>query len=386
MRGLLESGIDIDIYSIYPLDPNLWDCIPDILNERVFPHSRIHHININKCLTSVNNLTVNQCFSYFKDVISILTSAIRYGFTPLAKSAYASIKAWGWAHQEEKKYDHILAYWGNYSATCAYLFQRLTNRNIGFSMFLHAGTDLYRDNVFLKQKLLYADNIFVVCEYNRQFIQEHFPTIYPKISKKIYVYHLGLDFNEFPYSPDNRVKSKIIAVGSLTRLKGFDYLLLAVKELASSGIELEVDLIGDGEERSSLNNLAFKLGVADHVKFYGWLPFEEVKKAMLQASLLVHPSSDIGDAVPTVIKEALALGTPVIASNVAGIPEILDYGKCGELVPPRDINALANAINKLLQDEALRRDYAEKGRKFAETKFNLWKNGQQLAELLESSR
>ena len=69
---------------------------------------------------------------------------------------------------------------------------------------------------------------------------------------------------------------------------------------------------------------------------------------MRRATLLVHPSIGLGDAVPTVIKEAMALGTPVVASAVAGIPELLDEGRCGVLTPPRDPVALSEAMERLL--------------------------------------
>jgi glycosyltransferase involved in cell wall biosynthesis len=107
---------------------------------------------------------------------------------------------------------------------------------------------------------------------------------------------------------------------------------------------------------------------------------------MKQAALLVHPSSGLGDAVPTVIKESMACGTPVVASNVAGIPELLDGGRCGMLVPPQNAQALADAIKALLADPAMRRTYAEKARKYAEEKFDLWQNGQGLATVIRSTK
>jgi glycosyltransferase involved in cell wall biosynthesis len=106
---------------------------------------------------------------------------------------------------------------------------------------------------------------------------------------------------------------------------------------------------------------------------------------MRTATILVHPSADIGDAVPTVIKEAAALGLPVIGTSVAGIPELLDQGKCGVLVPPRDVKALSDAMERLLKDEALRHRYAADARAYAEEKFDLWVNGRSLAQQLVST-
>ena len=183
IRGLLESGIEIDIYPIYPLDNRLWGYVPEILNEDSFPRSRVHHITLKESLISTTIAALLKPTVYTNDLVSILFSAANYGFLPVAKSLYAALKAGAWAQQKQIKYDHILAYWGNYAATSAYIFHRLTNNGSGYSLFLHAGTDLYRDQVFLKQKLLYADNIFVECEFNRRFIQDLYPAIvvYPNL-------------------------------------------------------------------------------------------------------------------------------------------------------------------------------------------------------------
>jgi colanic acid/amylovoran biosynthesis glycosyltransferase len=78
----------------------------------------------------------------------------------------------------------------------------------------------------------------------------------------------------------------------------------------------------------------------------------------------------------------MAVGTPVIASRIAGIPELLDEGRCGILVAPQDSQAIADAIEKLFTQESLRLCYADAARRYAEDTFDLWRNGQQLAGLL----
>ncbi|HXV87317.1 MAG TPA: glycosyltransferase family 4 protein, partial [Gemmatimonadales bacterium] len=97
------------------------------------------------------------------------------------------------------------------------------------------------------------------------------------------------------------------------------------------------------------------------------------------------PSTGLGDGLPNVIREAMALGTPVIASDVAGIPEALDDGRCGVLVPPRDVGALAGAIGQLLDDPVRRRSLASRARTRTEDQFDMWRNGARLAEVLRST-
>jgi glycosyltransferase involved in cell wall biosynthesis len=90
--------------------------------------------------------------------------------------------------------------------------------------------------------------------------------------------------------------------------------------------------------------------------------------------------------MPTVVKEALAVGTPVIASDLAGIPEMLDAGRCGLLVPPGDIQALEHAIADLLADAARRQALAVAGRRHVDANFNMWRNGEALAARLRATR
>jgi len=386
MRALLAAGIEIDIFPLYPLDARLWRYVPDILSPEVLPRNRVHHINLRDGLGVGRNRPLVKLGTYVRDLLAVGGSAARFGIEAVSKSAYASLKAWVWSQTQKKSFDHILAYWGNYAATSAYHFHRLSDPTVPFSMFLHAGTDLYRKQVYLRRKLLYADNIIVVCEFNRRFIRQLYGPVFASIDPKIQVYHLGLDLSEYSFAPTGRLPARVLGVGDFGKPKGFDYLLRAVHELALRGREVELDLIGDGEEASSLRRLAKELGLSHRVRFRGWRTADEVRVAMTRATVLAHPSTELGDAVPTVIKESMAVGMPVVASDIAGIPELLDGGVCGVLVPPKNVTALADGLEKLLGDETLRRHYAEAARRFAERKFDLWQNGKRLAAVLCSSR
>ena len=300
---------------------------------------------------------------------------------------YVMVKAWGWAARFGDRYDHVLAYWGNYAGTAAYAFHRLIDRPIPFSIWLHAGTDLYgkRKRIFLREKIRYADNVITCCEFNRRFMQDLYPDIAAEISDKTHVCYHGLDLAAFPFVPDSRPPARVIAVGRLARFKGFDYLLRAAQLCRQRGVNVEVEIVGDGPEAGALKALAGELGIADQVTFRGYIPFSDVRTAMSRSTVLVHPSDGLGDGLPNVLREAMAVGTPVIASKVAGIPEALDDGRCGTLVPPKDVAALAQAIERLLGDEERRRRFATLGRRRTEELFDLTRNGVRLAERLRST-
>lgn len=386
MRALIDAGIEIEIFSIYPLNADYWRYVPDILSPDVLPRDRVHHASRRALVSPLMEPRPTKWPRFIGDSAAIMRDSARFGMKVAAKSAYVLPQAWHWAQAFAGRFDHVLAYWGNYAATCAYAFHRLQARPVPFSFFLHAGVDLYRDQAFLAQKALYADNLIVVCDFNRRFLLDLYPAIADQLAPKIVLHHLGLELEVFPFQPEGRQPHTVIGIGRLEARKGFDDVIRAVGERAQRGEPGELVLVGDGEARAALEAQAVTEGIADRVRFTGWLPFDEVCAYMLTASVLVHASPELGDAVPTVIKEAMALGLPVVATTIAGIPELLDDGRCGILVSPRDPVALADGIARMLDDAAARAQYTEAARAFAVRTFDMHRNGAALAVHLRESR
>ena len=389
MRSLLEAGVEIDVFSVGPHDASHWKHSLDLLGPDKLPRDRVHHLRLLDSIRGVTTL-VRGGAAARGDARAILKSAIPHGLVPFAKTAYVLPKAWTWASQYRENdggrpYDHVLAYWGNYAGTCAYLFHRLATPNVPFSIWLHAGTDLYFRPVFMREKLLYANNIVTCCEFNVNYMSRAFADIAPLIMPKIFVCHHGLDLAAFTYQPAGRPENRVLAVGRLSQEKGYDYLLRAAQLLSERGVNAQIDFVGHGPEEQSLKSLAKNLGISDRVRFRGWLAFPEVRQAMSEATILVHPSNGLGDGLPNVLREAMAVGTPVIASDCAGIPDALSDG-CGVLVPPRDVPALATAIERLLGDASQRLAIAARARARVEERYDLWRNGSRLANLLQTTR
>jgi len=393
--ALLRAGVEIDIFPIYPLRAEHWSAVPEYLNADVLPRHRVHHVSPLAALQRRRRRAPwDQRWRFVAETSRVRASAVRFGAEPFVKSEYVYLKAWAWARaaaERGDRYDHVLAYWGNYTATAAYLFHRLIGQDheqaadVPFSMVLHAH-DLYERQVFLDAKLERAANVFVVCEFNRRFLAQRFPDLYPRIAHKIHLHHLGLDVGAITPAFEGRATHSCLAVGRHDPSKGFDDLLRAAAIVRDRGLDLDVTLVGDGEQSAALKRLASSLQIADRVHFRGWLTHDAVPAAMRASTMLVHPSRGLGDAVPTVIKEAMAHGTPVIGSTAVGIPELLDDGRCGLLVPERNPERLADAIARLLHDAALRDHLARAGRAFAERTFDLWQNGERLASLLSGTR
>ncbi len=164
----------------------------------------------------------------------------------------------------------------------------------------------------------------------------------------------------------------ILFVGRLVERKGVAHLLEALARLDPGERRLEV--VGEGPERPALETLARRLGVGDRVVFRGWIPASELQQCYARAAVCVLPAvTDArGDTegLGVVLLEAMNCGTPVIASRIGGIPDIVEDGVSGLLVAPGDPDALAAALQRLLGDRALARRLGEAGRDRLRERFS----------------
>lgn len=144
---------------------------------------------------------------------------------------------------------------------------------------------------------------------------------------------------------------RLAAVGRLVRVKGHDVLIRAMELLRGAVPEATLVVIGDGEERSALEEEVSRRGVEDAITFVGRQTPEEVRSILRQADVFVMPSRSEG--LPLALLEAMASGLPVVASHVGGIPEVLTR-EVGLLVPPEDPAALAQALTDVLQNPTRR--------------------------------
>jgi glycosyltransferase involved in cell wall biosynthesis len=139
-----------------------------------------------------------------------------------------------------------------------------------------------------------------------------------------------------------------VFVGRLTEQKALPVALAAIAEVDGA----RLILVGDGPERASLERRVSELGLVDRVQFLGSLPREDALRylAGARAALL----SSAWENLPHAAVEALAVGTPVVSTNVGGVPEVVRDGENGLLVPPNDVAALAAALRAVLTDDDLR--------------------------------
>lgn len=200
---------------------------------------------------------------------------------------------------------------------------------------------------------------------------------------KLHIVHCGVQPERYAGERNGSRDSKhLLFVGRLAGIKGVSVLFEALERILPRFPDMHLTLIGDGPERADLEREAQMRGLGDVVIFAGYRSQAEVAEALQEADLLVLPS--FAEGVPVVLMEAMAAGLPVIASRVAGIPELVEDGVSGLLVPPGDSDALAGAINELLVDPARCARMGEHGRAKVSSEFNLEYEAAWLGELFRA--
>ena len=177
-------------------------------------------------------------------------------------------------------------------------------------------------------------------------------------------------------------QSKITCVGRLWPTKGQDTLIRAIALLKNNGLNVPIEFVGDGPLRQEYEHLAQELGVADRCTFVGKVPHDEVLARMAASTVCVVPSRS--EAFGLVNIESMAMGTPVVASRVGGIPEIIRDGQDGFLVPPDDPQALADRLGLILRDPTLRAQMSQSARQHFLECFELRANVSRQADWFES--
>lgn len=253
-----------------------------------------------------------------------------------------------------------------------------------FSISAHA-KDIYTSQPEDLARRLRAASFTVTCtEFNRRTLAAIAP------DAPVHRMYHGIDHGLF--HPRHRAPAadvpRLLAVGRLRAKKGLDTLIAACAALRARGRRFHCEIVGYGEERDALLRLIDDAGLTAHVHLLGKLAREQVIERYARASVFVQPSRVTADGdrdgIPNVLLEAMAMGLPVVGSNVSGIPELIEHGRNGLLVEADDAAALAAAIERLLDhpDEAAR--LGEAARATVTDGFDNDRNLQLLTHLLGS--
>ena len=205
---------------------------------------------------------------------------------------------------------------------------------------------------------------------------------------KIIVHRMGIDCSKFAFTPrklsdDGRIQ--IVTIARLVEKKGVEYGVRAVAKLAKNNRNIQYNIIGDGYLREPLEQLIEKLDVSDTVKLLGWKQQQEIIETLNNADILLAPSvtSPNGDreGIPVVLMEAMAMGLPVLSTQHSGIPELIEDGISGFLVPERDIDGLAEKLNYLIEHPEIWSKMGQAGHLYVKEHHDINQLNDQLVEI-----
>jgi glycosyltransferase involved in cell wall biosynthesis len=251
-------------------------------------------------------------------------------------------------------------------ADISYLWQYARSRASTQTVVISWHSDIVRQKYLLwlyrpfLQHFLSLSNLILV---SSERLRTTSPFLFP-FQDKVRVLPYGLNLMDpfFAAKGSNGKKNSglpiILFVGRLVPYKGVQYLIEAMKSVQGT-----LWVVGDGPLRSSLQHQAMRLGIAQRVKFWGYLPDEQLSKLYRQCDVFVLPSINRSEAFGIVQLEAMAFGKPVVNTELStGATQVSLHGETGLSVLPRDSLALADAINLLIFDLSLRHRYSENGK------------------------
>lgn len=279
---------------------------------------------------------------------------------------------------------HIHAHFASTAALHALRLGRLLGRP--FSVTAHA-YDIYREPRNLREKLERATFATSGCDYTVRDLQR---VVSSRQAPRIHKIIMGVDGQRFHRSSRYPGGRSVLAVGRLVEKKGFVHLIEAAALLHESKPLDRVLIVGDGPLRASLHRAVAEHGLTGVVELLGWRGPETVRGLLEEADVLVMPcvvaADGDRDSMPVVVKEALAMEVPVVASDEVGLPEVVKP-PWGTLVPPGDSRALAEAIGALLELPADEREaMGQAGRSWVLANCDVAREAARLSALIESCR
>ena len=378
ITGLLDLGHEVEIFAFYnPKEKKVHD---DVEKYRLM--ERVHYFNIpdsmiKRVLKAIFLIITN----FHKSPIKILKSlnVFKYGKKALSlKLLYVVVPFLG------KKFDMIHCHFGPNGIIGAYLKEVGINSKLittfhGYDMskfISNHGEGIYK-NLFLKGDLFMP-------------ISEHWKKKLIEMGceeGKIIVHRMGIDIEKFEFSERRKTGTiKILSVGRLVEKKGHEYAIKALAKVVNkNGKDIIYRIVGDGPLKDKLMSLAEELGIGDCVEFIGNVEDEELLKLYKESHIFILPSVTASDGdqegIPVVLMEAQAMGLPVISTYHSGIPEVVIDGKSGFLVPEKDVDALAEKMEFLVEHPELWSEMGRYGKEFVEKHYDIRRLNKRLVEI-----
>lgn len=364
MHALIERGVDLGILSLKPhSEAIVQERAAELLPRTRHPRAALASIVAFLGLFARHPVKVG---GFVATLVAGMWRQPRVLFSSLGALCRVAGQ-WRWISGFDPQLIH--APWATYPATAAWFASRLLDKPFSFTSRAH---DIFVEDHMMARKLAGAALAVTITRNNVRHLGRWMasPGAVP-----VEIVHSSLDLGELPFVEGPRASDRLLSVGRLDPIKGFDVLLPALADLRGRGIDFRSTIIGEGPERARLEALRDELGLGDVVTFAGAQPHTEVRRAMATATLMVMPCvvtpEGNADGIPNVLTEAMASGLPVVSTRVSGIPELVDDGVSGRIVEQRDPVALADAVASMLADPTFRGNCAREGRRKIEKEFDV---------------
>ncbi len=371
VAALRERGLEIDTVTVRRPDPE--DVIgPNALREQATTHA-ILPAGPGRVLGAHARAVRRGPRAYLASFVETLRDSPGGARARLWQSFYFVEAILLWDHLDRREIRHVHAHHANVAADLAMIATRFRNRLEGggstWTFTLHGPRELddpAGHNLALKAER--ADAVIAISDYARDRLR----AITAPRDVRIEVIHCGVDLREYegagvPRAPTDA--PRVLTVARLEERKGIETLLRAVARLRDRDVEVELTIVGDGPDRDRLVRRAAELQVDGSVTMTGAVAEGEVSGFYARADAFCLPSS--AEGVPIVLMEAMASHVPVVATAIAGVPELVRDGESGLVVAAGDDLALADALQRLIEDPDLAERLGENGREIVAREFSL---------------
>lgn len=284
---------------------------------------------------------------------------------------------------------HLHAQFADMATDVAMLVARCENARRGgrgrapftWSLTVHGSVEFYDvERHRLRDKLASARFAVAISEFGRSQLL----TLAPQQRwGDVHVVHCGV--NPSVYAPPERraprEEAVILMVGRLMGPKGLPILFEALRELRGRDVAVRLVVVGDGPDRAAYEALAQELGIAEHVELVGAVGQDEIRERYAAADVFCLPS--FAEGIPVVLMEAMAMELPVVTTAIMGIPELVEDGVHGRLVPPGRSDRLADALAELLAAPERRAAMGRAGREKVLAEFDVRETARRFKQVLE---
>ncbi|MGA1870014.1 MAG: glycosyltransferase family 4 protein [bacterium] len=354
LRELMKIGTQIEIFSLSKRKEKIVhkDAMP------LVSHVHYPHNNFSGLLRRIIMVAYKPLLS-LHIIFTVIVHNIIYKGRPL-KAFYTVMHAFEFAFLIRcRKIHHIHAHFFTSPSLAAWVICRLTG--ISFSATGHAH-DIFCPMPLVKRIFLDMKFLVTISEYNRQYLVKHYGSI---VEKKIVVIHCGIRIDIFhPQARGTEVHKDtwhLLSIGRLVDYKGFPVLIKACTILKDHNMKFHCRIIGSGPDFAQLNKMIHKANLQEVISLLGDQKQTKIRELLMDTDIFIlasqRGSDGQQDGIPVVLMEALAMGIPSISTKISGIPELIRDGENGLLVDPQSPEMLAEAIEMLIHDTALRQRF-----------------------------